>query len=292
MEFENRPPAEGINAQPERLLPEAVWLVLGTVGVLVALVSLLHVGATWAAPRVPFAYEVALADQLWGPTGPDTSRPAPEQAANQALQALADSLRQPLGVPPDMPIQVRVQDEPHVNAYATLGGRIVVFKGLLAKMQREDELAALLAHEMAHVKHRHVAASMGRGVGVALLLSVFSASAGSEVAGGALGQGAGLLLQGYSREQEAQADADATRAVAQRYGHVGGVLRLFTTLQTQQTEGDTPQAPAWLNSHPHTQDRHHTARQWASGQGVAVEGAAAELPGVVREWAAKESAQR
>ncbi|MDZ7811631.1 MAG: M48 family metallopeptidase [Ideonella sp.] len=281
MELENRPPAEGINAEPERLGADALWLVLGTLGLLVALVLGLHYGATWLAPQVPFKHEVALAEQLWGPS-PDASRPEAEQAANKALQALADSLRAPLGIPPDMPISVRVDDNKAINAYATLGGRVVIFKGLLAHLQREDELAALLAHEMAHVKHRHVAASMGRGVGIALVLSIVSASAGSEVASGALGQTTGLLLQGYSREQEAQADADATRAVAERYGHVQGVLRLFAVLEAQAPS--TPNAPQWLRSHPHTHNRQATAAAWAQAQGVAVKGEAVGVAQAVRAW--------
>ena len=64
MQFENRPPDEGINAQPEHLGREAVWLIFGAIGCVILLVLLADVGARWLAPRLPFSVELALAEHL------------------------------------------------------------------------------------------------------------------------------------------------------------------------------------------------------------------------------------
>lgn len=309
MQFENRPPEEGINAQPEHLGREAIWLILGAIGGLVLLVVLADLGARWLAPQVPFSVELALAERLDGPESLAT--PAPEQAANRALQALADRLRAPLAMPPDITVQIRVDDSELVNAYATVGGRIVIHKGLLRRLRGEHELAALLAHEMAHVRHRHVAASLGRGLAIGLVLSVVSADVGGQAAGVLLDGAGGLLARGYGREQERQADDSAIQAAAALHGHVGGVIGLFDRLaEARDAHGDAGQVrrpkrcpdqpgptgdqdegkeppdavPTWLSTHPADADRSEAARRWAGDAGVPLSGAQPPLDPALLAW--------
>jgi len=244
MKFENRPPDEGINAQPEHLGREAVWLILGAIGCVILLVVLIDVGTRWLAPRLPFALERTLAEHM------ESEAPSPsadERAANAALQELADRLRGPLGMPDDITVQVRVDDSEVLNAYATVGGRIVIHRGLLRRLQGEHELAALLAHEMAHVQHRHVAASLGRGLAIGLVLTVVSADAGGQAASVLLEQTGGLLMRGYGRDHEREADASAMRAAAALHGPVGGVIGLVDRIASARdqrpgcsAEGQTP----------------------------------------------------
>lgn len=233
MQFENRAPDEGINAQPEDLGREAIWLIVGAIGCVILLVVLADVGARWLAPRLPFSVEQALAERMEGKA---TQLPVAEQAANAALQDLADRLRTPLGMPDDITVQVRVDDSEVLNAYATVGGRIVIHRGLLRRLQGEHELAALLAHEMAHVQHRHVAASLGRGLAIGLVLTVVSADAGGQAAGVLLEQTGGLLMRGYGRDHEREADTSAMRAAARLHGHVGGVIGLFERIAIARDE--------------------------------------------------------
>lgn len=303
VQFENRPPDEGINAQPDHLGREALWLIGGAMACLILLIVLADVGARWLAPRVPFSVELMLAERLEGPADP---LPAQERAANAALQVLADRLRAPLGMPQDITVQVRVNDSDELNAYATVGGRIVIHRGLLRRLQGEHELAALLAHEMAHVQHRHVAASLGRGLAIGLVLSVVSADAGGQAAAILLEQTGGLMLRGYGREHEREADAGAIRAAAALHGHVGGVVGLFERIAASRnepadeepegrrqacprqgerpSEAHGPEVPTWLSTHPADQDRSEAARQWARQHGVALTGTAPAMPVAVRAW--------
>lgn len=313
MQFENRPPDEGINAQPEHLGREAVWLIVGAIGCLILLVALVDVGARWLAPRLPFSVEQALAAHLESPA-PKLS--PEERAANAALQDLADRLRGPLGMPEDITVQVRVDDSEVLNAYATVGGRIVIHRGLLRRLRGEPELAALLAHEMAHVQHRHVAASLGRGLAIGVVLSVVSADVGGRAASVLLEQTGGLMMRGYGRDHEREADSGAMRAAAALHGHVGGVIGLFDRIaeardcqaggdgkdnkdrkDDQDSEPgkpgtpDAPRAPAsraiptWLSTHPADEDRSEAARTWARENGVPLQGAAPALHPALLAWA-------
>ena len=313
MQFENRAPDEGINAQPENLGREAIWLIFGAIGCVILLVVLADVGARWLAPRLPFSVEQALAERM---EGQPPKLPAAEQAANAALQGLADRLRGPLGMPDDITVQVRVDDSEVLNAYASVGGRIVIHRGLLRRLQGEHELAALLAHEMAHVQHRHVAASLGRAMAIGLVLTVVSADAGGQAAGVLLEQTGGLLMRGYGRDHEREADTGAMRAAAALHGHVGGVIGLFERIavardeQPQRDDGQNsgepgrkrcatsadptdPAAPSpkpsrnvptWLSTHPADEDRTEAARTWARENGVPLSGATPAIHPALLAW--------
>jgi predicted Zn-dependent protease len=175
-------------------------------------------------------------------------------------------------------MQVRVTDDPSnlVNAYATLGGRIRVFHGLLRKLESEEALAALLAHEIAHVKHRHVAAGMGHGLAVALVLSVVAPEGAAQAAQGLLGGAAQLALLGYSRDNERLADEEALAASLALYGHAGGVAQLFQVLP----QADAPAGTAWLRSHPDTAER--LARVQAAAPPASAPAALTPLPPALR----------
>jgi predicted Zn-dependent protease len=139
-------------------------------------------------------------------------------------------------------------------------------------------LAALLAHEIAHVKHRHVAAGMGHGLAVVLLLSVVSPEGGAQAAQSLLSGAAQLALLGYSREAERQADADALAASLALYGHGGGVAALFKVLP----QDESAKGAAWLRSHPETAERLALMQAVAAAKGATLQGAATPLPEALR----------
>lgn len=274
--LENRLPAEGINSSDEHPLKEFAWLIGASLVTLLLLLALVSWGARWLAPLLPFSAEVALAERVVD--RPQGEASAEHAARSAALQTLADRVAAQMGLPEGVSVVVGYDDSPVVNAYATLGGRIRVFKGLLTELQSEDALAALLAHEIAHVKHRHVAANLGRGLAVALLLllGVVSSDAGAAAAQQALGGAAGLAMLGYPREQEALADEDALKAVVALYGHAGGMVELFTRLG-EATKGSGPKVEA-LHTHPLTEARLAAVQARARQAGWATTGAGKPLP--------------
>ena len=278
--LENRLPPEELLERDDHPLRELAWLLGASVAVLVLLVLVTGLSARWLAPRLPFEYELALAERVFDDGRPATASTdaAAARERRAALQALADRVAAVMALPPGMKVVVSDDASALVNAYATVGGRIRVFHGLLRKIDSEEALAALLAHEIAHVKHRHVAANMGHGLAMALVLSVVLPEFGAQSAQGLLGGAAQLTLLGHSRDAERQADAEALASSHALYGHARGVAALFKLLPST----DAPAGTAWLRSHPDTAERLAALQAAAAASGVATEGPTTALPAALR----------
>ncbi|WP_156392083.1 MULTISPECIES: M48 family metallopeptidase [unclassified Roseateles] len=279
--LENRLPPEDLLERDDHPLRELAWLVAASLAVLAVLVLVTGLSARWLAPKLPFEYEVALAERVFDaePKAAASADAAAERERRVALQSLADRVAAVMALPPGMKVVVSDDASELVNAYATVGGRIRVFHGLLRKLDSEQALAALLAHEIAHVKHRHVAANMGHGLAVSLLLSVVMPEGAAQAAQGLLGGAAQLALLGYSRDAERQADAEALAASLALYGHAGGLAALFTVLPQAD---HAPSGTAWLRSHPDTVERLAVLKAAAGARGAAMVGAVTPLPGALR----------
>lgn len=290
MKFENRLPAEGINASHEHPLKEFAWLAAVVLGLIAVTVAVVSYGAQWIAPRIPFEYESRLVGDALAVT-PKTEAGREVQAE---LQGLADRLARRMSFPDGMKVRVGYQESGMVNAFATLGGHTVFFRGLLAKLESEDALAMVMAHEMAHLKPRHPAAALGRGVAVGVILSLVSADLGRSAAGGVLSQTGVVTLLSFNRDQEREADEEALRVLAAEYGHVGGALDLFAIFAQAQSEQAGAAVPAveFLATHPLTANRVDAVRRWAAANGKPVDGARRPLAAALARVRADVAAER
>ena len=116
---------------------------------------------------------------------------------------------------PDLEFTFTVVDSPEINAFALPGGYIYINRGLLAYLNSEDELAAVLAHEIGHVTARHAIQQHARGrlgstaAGVGGFVAAVATGniyIGSELAQlGSLWTQAGV--SGFGREHELEADS-------------------------------------------------------------------------------------
>ncbi|HEU0204155.1 MAG TPA: M48 family metallopeptidase [Burkholderiaceae bacterium] len=275
MRFENPLPDEHVNYSREHPLKELVWLLAGVMLVVAAVASVLGYFAGEIAARVPFRVErdyAAGITTLWE----NEKRTPQADEARAALRAMAAKLAAAMDLPPDMTITVHYSDRGVPNAMATLGGNVVLYRGLIERLHSEDALAVVLAHEMAHVSLRHPAAGLGRGVAVGITLSVVSAGLGRSMAGDPV-QTAGVLpLLKYTRDQERAADAEALRAVAAVYGHLAGARELFNALA--KIGGDDSARVTLLQTHPLTSERLATVDALARERGWALEGEVRPLP--------------
>lgn len=113
---------------------------------------------------------------------------------------------------PQLPWTYNAVNDPEVNAYALPGGKISITRGLLSRLDNEDELAAVLGHETGHVNARHAAQAYTRQVLAQLALlgaGIYMDAHGTRNArlytvAGMLGMQ--LMFAHYSRNQERQAD--------------------------------------------------------------------------------------
>lgn len=174
----------------------------------------------------------------------------------------------------DMPMTFRgysflILDSDEVNAFAAPGGFIFITRGMLRLCQNEDDLAAVLAHEVAHVQLKHGvnAISSGRKLeALRILASVGINQFGSanlvntidqlnqltEVFGGSVGDIVNsLVLKGYSREQEYDADRVAV-VILQRLGYDPNALtRVLERMEAKVHKG----GPGFGSTHPPPADR-------------------------------------
>lgn len=156
-----------------------------------------------------------------------------------------------------------------INAFACPGGLILVSKGLLADTKSEDELAAVLAHEIAHVTLRHGVAAIQSsnlasafqylgGAAAQATMSQEDLAKLTDVFGDSIGDVVGTLVtSGYSRDAEVAADELGRRFLAgagydpqalQRMltnmaGHAGGSGGMFATHPSPQDRIDALGAP-------------------------------------------------
>jgi Zn-dependent protease with chaperone function len=264
VQFENPQIPDGINVSEKHPLRDFLSLSAAIVALTVILAAAVGFGAGYLARHLPFSTELKLAEGFAASAPKDSPQ-------RQELQALADRLAAASDLPAGMAVKVHYSDDDTINAFATLGGNVVVFRGLIGKLDSENALAMVLAHEIAHVKHRHPIASIGRGVAIGAILSLVSASAGQSMAGSVLGQ-AGLLTQlTFSRAQEEQADATALEALARTYGHVAGATELFERLRTGEGRiGET--LPQFMLTHPHLRERVERIQALGRQRGWALDG--------------------
>ncbi|PIP38713.1 MAG: hypothetical protein COX19_11155 [Desulfobacterales bacterium CG23_combo_of_CG06-09_8_20_14_all_51_8] len=150
------------------------------------------------------------------------------------------------------------------NAFAGPGGNIFIFSGLFAVLENEDELAALLSHEIAHVSCRHISEMMEKSkkAGMATLAGVIAGIliglGGAGTVGGALTVGSMATGQSmalaYSRENEMQAD-QIGRANLQKAGYsLGGLQSILKKIRATEWFG-TEEYPTYLRTHPATEER-------------------------------------
>lgn len=147
---------------------------------------------------------------------------------------------------------VFAQKEP--NAYALPGGKVGVNSGLFDVARNQDQLAAVIGHEIGHVVERHHDERITRQMGAAGAVQLLGALAGNygqlATQGGSMLAQTGFLLPG-SRTQETEADVVGQRMMAQ----AGFDPRAAVALWQNMIAAGGSRPPQWLSTHPDPQSR-------------------------------------
>ena len=275
MKFKNVKVPEGINVSRHSPLAEFFILSGGVVVVFggLALAALL-LGAALAR-HMPVSWENALASAVLDDAAPPVD-PGDEEAT-AALQALADRLALRMDLPEGLGVTVHYLEDDQVNAFATLGGHVFLFRGLLQRMPDENALAMVVAHEIAHLANRDPAAALGGMLLLQLVLAVVLNNAPESLEGLIYGPNA-LLLSDFSRDTERRADRDALAAVAALYGHAAGAATIFEVFLEEAARTGAGEPPAFLSTHPLSAERIAGLRDRANARGWSLEGETTPLP--------------
>ncbi|OEJ66746.1 hypothetical protein BEN30_11765 [Magnetovibrio blakemorei] len=164
------------------------------------------------------------------------------KALDKLVQALAQH------APVLLPYHVQVLDVKMVNAMALPGGYIFVFRGLLDQAESQDELAGVLAHEMAHAQLRHPMHAMVRRYGVSMMSDMMF---GGSVMGGV---SKNVMMTAYSREAEQEADALAVQTLQSAHIDANGLANFFKRLSKEE-EKSRFELPGFMSTHPDTASR-------------------------------------
>ncbi len=156
-----------------------------------------------------------------------------------------------------------VIQEDAYNAFAAPGGYIFVNSGLIRAMNSEEELAGILAHEIAHVNCRHISEKIEKSKKVSLATlaglaaSVFLGAAtgvpGSAIAIGSAAAGEAAMLA-YSRDDERQADQLGLRYLCQAGYSPEGLLTILKKIKSKEWF-DSDDIPTYLTTHPAINER-------------------------------------
>ncbi|HNX42307.1 MAG TPA: M48 family metalloprotease [Candidatus Aminicenantes bacterium] len=162
---------------------------------------------------------------------------------------------------PNLVYHFSVLDTPVINAFAAPGGYIYVTRGILALMNSEAEMAAVLGHELGHVNARHSMRQMSN----AILLNTGLLAASlinKKVArfAGLASVGVQLLLLKYSRDDEYQADSLGVEYARKAGYNPGEVIDFFLSLEKLGDMSGSARVPGFLSTHPLTKNRINRAR--------------------------------
>lgn len=248
MEYSNPEIPEGINTTREHPLKEFTILLGGILAVIIAIIIILSLAAEKLAVYIPFSVEQKLVAEQ------STSAIDTHPEVTRYLQQLADKLSSDMDLPTEMTISVHYLDQDIDNAYATLGGQVYIYRGLITQLRSENALSMIIAHEIAHIKFRHPLIAMGRGVVVGLFLATLAGVSGDNVVGSIVNDTGVITLLSFNRKQERAADAAALEAVDKYYGHVGGSEDLFRTLLALESKNPV-HPPEFLSTHPLNENR-------------------------------------
>ena len=165
-------------------------------------------------------------------------------------------------------------EDPRINAFALPGGFIGVHTGLIEASRNEDELAGVLAHEVAHVTQRHIARAIHANsrqsiLSTAMMLGaiiVAVAGGSSDAVQGAVAVAQGTAAQqqiNFTRTNEYEADRVGIAALADAGYDPYGMASFFEVMSRQTTTSPEMRAPEFMRTHPVTTARVAEARNRA-----------------------------
>lgn len=156
-----------------------------------------------------------------------------------------------------------VHDDETLNAFATPGGYIYVYTGLMKFLDNEASLAGVLGHEIAHAEHRHSTKRMTKAYGYQLLLSVILGEDPDQAAVLAGNLFSGLALLHNSREDESESDRSSFEYLQSTRWYPGGAMYFFEKIQKRQKSSGGA-FERLLSTHPLPQDRVDAFRKMIS----------------------------
>lgn len=206
--------------------------------------------------QFPKEQEIEMGKQLYSQF---IEQEVPDSVASRYLNDFASELN----FHTSYPLHFTVLSGETVNAFALPGGEIIVYKGMLSRINQPAQLAALLAHEASHVHYRHSLNNLADNVmwNLLLMLIIGDGGMGSVLAQ----QGNELRSLSYSRDLETQADTAGLSLLCKNGIHPKAMKELMGILKAE-SQG-TQEVPEFAQTHPLPDSRIQTIEAFIIDKG-------------------------
>lgn len=146
--------------------------------------------------------------------------------------------------------KIHVLNSDEINAFALPNGHLVIYSGLIADAEHQDELVGVLGHEMAHIQMQHIMKKLVKEIGFSVLISITTGSAGGEIVKQAAKT---LSSSAFDRSLEKEADIKAvdylTNANVNPEPFADFLYRL------SMIDSELPSMISWISTHPDSKER-------------------------------------
>lgn len=191
----------------------------------------------------------------------------------------------------DLPYRFGVIRDKGLNAFALPGGTIYIHTGTLEKAT-DEELAAVMAHEVGHVAARHAVKHLQADLGFAAILQLAGAAGVGPESAKIANSLYGLFRKGFSRQDELEADRLGIRYARKAGFDPRAMISFFEKIQAEHPEEALGKAFNWQSTHPLTSERiakakEEIARAEGSPPPPAAGGGANFCPACGREYPAQ-----
>lgn len=187
-------------------------------------------------------------------------RPSRDKARIDQLQRVGDRISKVVFWDmPDADWEFVVFDAPQINAFAMAGGKVGVFTGLFKIAKTDDQLASVIAHEIAHVTAKHVHEKLSRELAVQTVGTVgviggmAAGTPGLDILSGIYGLGTGLTGFAFDRAKEKEADFVGLMYMARAGYDPQEAIKVMEALELE--SASEPMPPALLSTHPSHPER-------------------------------------
>lgn len=147
--------------------------------------------------------------------------------------------------------RLTIINEDVLNAFATPGGYIYVYTGLIQYLDNVDDLAGVMGHEIAHADRRHSVNQLTKNYGISVLTSILGGGETSVVSEIAVGLASNAAALAFSRDDESEADAASVEYLDETDFACNGAAEFFRKLEAEGGSG----VPEFLSTHPSPENR-------------------------------------
>jgi predicted Zn-dependent protease len=230
----------------KKLIVLLLFIVLAFGGC-IYVISLFNWKKTFGIEKVTTDLDEKLGDVFWESYSADMVEVKDDKVILPIIK-MVDQLCSENGIKSSS-IKVHVVNNKEINAFAMPGRHLVVHTGLIDFADHEDEIAGVIAHEIAHIESGHVVKKLGKEIGLSILMNLTLGDIGGEVVRNALST---ITSTAYDRSLEKEADL---KAVDYMIAAKMNPTYLASFLEKLDKQSQTPEVLQWVSTHPDSKER-------------------------------------